>query len=159
MYSASFGLTQDQAKKLAKGKNIRISQEQVKQNTHTVHGFDIATIKKIERARKGNKGTTITLTKEQQGANPLLFALLSAVAPELLDAGITGVSRLVKGKNMLTGKGCVKKKVPLKKRAIGGGLTAPHAQPGHGMYMPGMKPNRRKRGAGIIVPGRGLTLP
>jgi ribosomal protein S4 len=158
MYSASFGLTQDQAKKLAKGKNIRISQEQVKQNTHTVHGFDIATIKKIERARKGNKGTTIKMTQTQQGKNPLLMALLSAVAPELIDAGITGVSRLVSGKNLITGKG-VKKKVPLKKSAVGKGMTAPHAQPGHGMYMPGMKPNRRKRGAGIIVPGRGLTLP
>jgi hypothetical protein len=154
-YSASFGLTPAQAKNLAKGKNIRISQEQVKQNTHTVHGFDIATIKKIERARKGNKGTTITLTKEQQGANPLLFALLSAVAPELLDAGITGVTRLVKGQNMLTGKGCVKKKVPLKKSAAGKGVVLP----GKGLFMPGMKPNRRKRGAGILIPGRGMVIP
>ena len=133
-YTTKMDLTLDQAKRLKQGKPIRLSHEQLTSNQGDVDlALTFQQVKQVESAKKRQKGIQIKFDQEQLGGNPLLFSLLGSLVPEV----VKGVSNLVRGKNLFTGKG----------------------QDGDGMFIPGnggLERLRKKKrsGNGLMIPGR-----
>jgi hypothetical protein len=132
-YSAKLGLTPLQTKKFGKGKSVRFTKEQLNEDSHTINGLSIDHIRKIHLAKKNNRGLTLQMTPTMIGANPLLFALLSAIAPTVIEEGAKFVGDLIKPKKKATGKGMV--------------------VPGNGLIRPGAR-KHCKNGGGLTRPGR-----
>ena len=127
-------LTNEQIKKLKSGKSIQLKPYQLSSGKQEVR-LTNAQVATFVKNRKGNKGMRLKMSKEQIGANPLLFALLAPLVEK-------GISNLVRGKNVFTGKGIKKKTTPRAK------TTSKKTTKGKGMFLP--------RGAKT---GRGMSVP
>jgi hypothetical protein len=109
MYSSTMSLTKLQLNKLKKNETVRVSNEQLSQTTHRVDGMDYDLIRKINLARKNGRGVQFSLNNQQlqSGGNPILLGLAASILEPIVEKGL---SNLIEGKNIITGKGLPSKK-------------------------------------------------
>ena len=96
MEQINLGPTQEQLKKIAKGQAVLLK------HTHLngPHTFVVTQeqARRIQKARRLNKGVNFKLSNEQIGMNPFLAVLGTIVAEKLVSGAVKGIGKLIKGK-------------------------------------------------------------
>ena len=108
MEQINLGPTQQQLKKIANGKAVVLKHTNLNGDKTFVVTQEQA--RRIQKARRLNKGVNLKLTQEQIGMNPFLAVLGTIVAEKLVSGAVKGIGKLIKGKGHTPGHATKKKR-------------------------------------------------